>query len=249
MRLFIFILFSLLICHCFAEATAKGKRSFIGTQTENIPTSSYVPDSTRTLLYFDGFDADTLGPSWEKHGNLEYYVSANTLKVPVRTLKRSPKSGSLVLNHPLALNDFTIRLSSDQIIPSRNPELSSAFFFFPESSAFGNDGLPETFLRYYKRSQVELVEFKTKENAPKLIWARNQKISGGEAKHIALELNAKNFRMIENDSTIFTLKTPWQGAFRLKMGIWMSTKGISESGGNMVYDNIVLEVNKEPTAN
>ncbi len=218
-----------------------GKRSFIGTQMRYNDKTAYTADSLKTLIFFDNFDENTLGASWKKYGNLEYYVTDHSLRVPVRTLKRNPKAGSIVLNKPFNITDKTIYFTFDETIPSRNPELSSAVFFFPESASFDENGLPDVFIRYYKRSQVELVEVKKKDASAKLIWARNLKVKGGEHRHIVFSIDNKDISLVDAETTIFSIKNPIPELMKANAGLWVSTKGISESGGNMIFDNIILE--------
>jgi hypothetical protein len=129
----------------------------------------------------------------------------------------------------------------DQTIPSGNPELSSAVFFCPPDARFDAEGTPDSYLRYYKRSQVELVEVKEKDGASKLVWARNQKVDGGEERHLIFELDGKNFTLTVGDSAIFSLKNPLPGLKNAVAGVWVSTKGVSESGGNIIFDNFLIE--------
>jgi hypothetical protein len=225
----------------FPGSPGPGKRGFIGTPMGYHTPSVYTPDSTRTLIYFDSFDEENLGPVWIRSGNLEYYVVGRSLRVPVRTLKRSPKAGSITLNKPFAVAAQTVRFALDQSIPSRNPELSSAVFFCPPDAKFDADGLPDSYLRYYKRSQVELVEVKEKDESSKLMWARNQKVSGGEDRQLVFEIDAKNFSLSAGDSTVFSIKNPLPSLKNAMAGVWVSTKGVSESGGNVIFDNFLLE--------
>jgi hypothetical protein len=242
MRIFhLFLVLSLFSCLAFSASAPAGKRSFIGTQMGYQAASSYAPDSARSLIYYDPFDGQALNPAWEKHGNLDYYVVNRNLRVPVRTLKRSPKAGALVLNKPLAIGEKPVRISLDQFFPSHNPELSSALFLCPPDAKFDESGVPDAFIRYFKRSQVELVEVKHAEGEAKLVWARNDKLTGGENRRLVFEIDTKNISLSVNDSSIFSIKNPLPELKTAKAGLWVSTKGVSESGGNMVFDNFLLE--------
>jgi hypothetical protein len=245
MRIFLFTALGLFTAsQIFPGSPGPGKRGFIGTQMDYHAPSNYIPDSSWSLIYFDSFDDETLSPLWTMYGSLEYYVVGRSLRVPVRSLKRSPKAGSLTLNKPFAISDKPVRLSLNETIPSRNPELSSALFFCPPDAKFDADWLPDSYLRYYKRSQVELVEVKIKDEPVRLVWARNQKVTGGENRRLVFEIDSKTFSLTDNDSTVFSLKNPGPGLKNAIAGLWVSTKGISESGGNIIFDNFLLETRR-----
>jgi len=225
-----------------ASGADSGTRSFIGVPSASLSLPPYQPETGATLLYRDHFEGERLNSIFEQKGSLEFYTTGHSLRVPVRTLKRNPKSGTLICGKEFDLATHRARLTVSQTIPSQNPDLASALMFFPSDATFDKNGTPETFIRYFKRSQFELIEMRTPyTDGPRLLFARNNRVDSGDPRHCSFEIDPKTLRVIVNAETLCTLKNPCPEIKKAKCGLFVSTKGYSMSGGNMVFDDFILE--------
>ncbi|MFH0921273.1 MAG: hypothetical protein V1913_13050 [Fibrobacterota bacterium] len=232
---------AVLLTASFAFAEGAGKRNFIGTNLNYITPESYTPAEGCSLVFYDNFDDNKFNDSWEKFGSLDYYAVNRQVKVPVRTLKMEPKEGSLLQKKSVDCRVNPVRLTVDATLPTRNNEISSAILFFPEEAAIDNQGLPETFVRYFKRSQMEMVEAKEKNQPLRLLYARNNKTESGAPRRCVLQIDAKNISLAIDDKPVFSGPHDMRNIMSVRSGLWTSTKGTSHSGGNIVFDNFILE--------
>jgi hypothetical protein len=221
---------------------AYGERSFIGTpiETENIDT--YVGNAGRSIIVFAGFNKNDEFPPFVHAGELDFNVADNALRVPVRTLRRNPKAGGYYYNMPLDISTYGFAFSVERTIPSGNSDLGTSIIFFPESAEIDvKSGLPNVFIRYFKRAKVEVVEYKHKDNKPKLLWARNKKVDASSSEIVSFSISRKKIAVIIQDSLVFSDDNPAPQYTKLKAGLWASTKGNTHGGGNLKFDRICIE--------
>jgi hypothetical protein len=218
-----------------------GRRAFIGTNLNYYTPEKFTSAEGCSLLYADNFDDQELSGLWEKAGSLEFYEINRQIKIPVRTLKMEPKEGSLLFKKSVDCRINGVRLTVDMTLPTNNTELSSALLFFPEKAAIGPDGLPAEFIRYYKRAQMEMVEAREAGEPVRLIYARNQKTESGAPHTYVLQLDAKNVSLTLDGKSVFSGAHDVRIMDNVRCGLWVATKGTSHSGGNVAFDNFILE--------
>jgi hypothetical protein len=223
-------------------ALSYSERSFIGTPIESDAVDTYVKNADRTLILFAGYNKNDELPPFVHFGELDFNVADNALRVPVRTLRRNPKSGGYYYSTPLDINSTGIAFSVERTIPSGNSDLGTSIVFFPESAEIdAKSGLPDAFIRYFKRSKVEVVEYKLKNSKVKLLWARNKKVDASSSEIVTLSISRKKIEVAIQDSVLFSDENPVPQYTKLKAGLWASTKGNTHGGGNLKFDKISIE--------
>src|SRR3989339_99363 len=230
-----------LLLLCCAVFAGEGKRSFIGIKMGYKTAESYEARQGAQLIFFDAFDNNELHTAWKPHGSIEFYESAGNLNVPVRSRKRLPKEGSLTLDKQGSDESASVDFRISQTIPLDNQSLVSSIFFTATPDSFDSLGHPASYIRFFKRSQMEFLEVKEKNSAPRLIWGRNAAVVSGKVRDIVLNIDQKNVSLIIDTEPLFSGPHGFFSVARLVPGIWISTKGQSLVGGNIVYDNAILE--------
>ncbi len=221
-------------------------RNFIGVNQTDQPVDYYTAHPGRSLLFFAGFnDGDTTTNHFTKVGTLDFNVSENALKVPVRTLKRNAKSGGYysVLPIDISANEFVF--SADRTIPSSNPDIVTALLFFPEGATINPiSGLPSSFIRFYKRAKVEVVEYKSEGEKAKLMWAGNRKTPPAVVEKLSISISNETVGVFLNDSLLFVGSNPLKES-KMRYGIFVATKGTTHGGGNIKFDRLSMEFKLE----
>ncbi|MBL8027311.1 MAG: hypothetical protein JNL74_12905 [Fibrobacteres bacterium] len=233
---------TILFCLCIVFNLYSETRSFVGTRIESETPDVYAVRSDRSLITFAGFNKHDSVPPFKIVGDLDFNVSDNALRIPVRTLRRNAKAGGYYYAGVLDISSSGAVMTAARTIPSGNPDLGTALLFFPESVTVDSvNGLPETFVRYFKRAKVEVVEYKIKDGKPRLLWARNRKVESSVEDEVSVLISRNKIEVTVQDSVVYSGDNPLPQFLKLKSGIWASTKGNTHGGGNLKFDRIRIE--------
>ncbi|OGS37238.1 MAG: hypothetical protein A2293_16730 [Elusimicrobia bacterium RIFOXYB2_FULL_49_7] len=225
----------------FSLADESGQRSYIGVNIAYPSIENYVPKSNLSLVFFDNFNVEKFDTNWSFSGSRLFTLAEHALKAPMKTRKQLPASASLTCIKAIDLTKTPARLTVDISIPNQNTSITSAIYFMPENASFDENGFPSEFIRFLKRSKIELVEAKSGNNPIHLLWGRNNEVSPGKRSSYTLIVDKKMVTLAINGRSVFCGKHGNTSLKGVRAGLFSATKGVSFAGGNMVFDNVTIE--------